>query len=80
MAASALATLNGPGSATDASASTPPGPMTRNVLPSAPPRMSAARQSAAGFPFAEYVVSGICGAAASCRPCPSSMFTTPARA
>jgi len=78
LAASAFATLNGPGSATDASASTPPGPITRKVLPSAPPRISTARQSAAGSPAAENVVVGISGRAASCLPRASSMLTTAA--
>src|SRR5262249_59334975 len=40
IAPSALATLNGPGSVTDASASTPPGPITRNAEPSDPERTS----------------------------------------
>ena len=80
IAPSALETLNGPGSATDASASTPPGPMTRKVLPSAPPRTSAARQSAPRSPSAEMVVTGIWARAASVRPHSSSVLTTPARA
>ena len=80
IAPSALETLNGPGSVTDASASTPPGPMTRNVLPSAPPRTSAARQSAAGSPAAEMVVTGIWAWPASLRPHSSSVLTTPIRA
>ncbi len=78
MAPSALATLNRPGSAAAASADTPPGPMTRNVLPSAPVRMSAARQSASGRPSAENVVTGIWAGPASWRPRGSSRFTTPA--
>ena len=80
IAPSALATLNAPGSATWASAATPPGPMTRNVLPSAPVRTSTARQSAASRPSAENVVIGSCGSAASSRPRASSMLTTPAAA
>src|SRR5258707_380022 len=53
IAASALATLNGPGSVIDASASTPPGPTTWKAEPSAPHRTSAARQSAPDRPVAE---------------------------
>ena len=54
--------------------------MTRNVLPSAPMRTFSARQSASGFPAAENVVTGIGALAASRRPWPSSMLTTPASA
>ena len=80
MAPSALATLNSPGSTTDASASTPPGPITRNAEPSAPDRTSTARQSAERRPSAENVVTGIGASAASSRPRESSTLTTPALA
>ena len=72
-----MATLNTPASPTDTSASTPPGPISRNVLPSAPERTSAARQSASARPAAENVVTGTGASEASLRPYRSSMFTTP---
>ncbi len=75
-AASAFATLNGPGSVIDASASTPPGPMTWKVEPSAPHRTSTARQSASGRPLAENVVTGTAARFARRRPRGSSTLTT----
>ena len=53
-----MATLNTPARPTDTSASTPPGPISRNVLPSAPDLTSTARQSASSRPAAENVVTG----------------------
>ncbi len=50
MAAMALETLKGPGRATEASASIPPGPTTRKELPVSPRRTSTAFQSAS-MPF-----------------------------
>ena len=47
IAAMALETLKGPGRATEALASIPPGPTIRKVLPVLPMRTSTARQSAA---------------------------------
>src|SRR5215467_10104813 len=76
MAASAFATLNGPGRVMDASASTPPGPTTWKVDPSAPHRTSAARQSDSDRPPAEYVVMGMAARLASRRPYGSSTLIT----
>ena len=72
-----MATLNTPASPSDTSASTPPGPISRNVLPSAPDLTSAARQSASSAPEAENVVTGTSAEEASLRPYLSSMLTTP---
>ena len=72
-----MATLNTPARPTDTSASTPPGPITRNVLPSAPDLTSTARQSASSWPAAENVVTGTGADLASRRPYLSSTLTTP---
>src|SRR5580692_1055994 len=77
----ALATLKAPGRVTDASASTPPGPSTRNVDPSAPQRTSTACQSACGKApdagSAQNVTIGTDASATSRLPYRSATFTTP---
>ena len=72
-----MATLNTPASPTDMSASMPPGPISRKVLPSAPDLTSTARQSASSWPDGENVVTGTSAAAASLRPYASSVLITP---
>ncbi len=75
MAASALETLNSPGSRTAARTSTP-GPWTVNVAPVGDSSTSVARQSASA-PCVEYVDIGIVATSSSRRPNSSSTLVRP---